>query len=108
MQAFVNGAVRTPCTFACRECRVEIGFLDIGLEAVDAMQGRIGIDGDGIWTIADDISIFLVEPIEIQMPGAFPGMVDRVPICDASKKRTWVFGQSVDCQAVDDQSTCLL
>lgn len=100
--------MRAPGSFTSRECRVEISFLNVRLETIDAVQGRICIDGDGIWTVADDISMSLMQTVEIQVSGTFPGMIHRIPICDTSKERTGVLGQWVEGQSVYDERTCLL
>jgi len=88
--------MRTPGSFTGREYRVEIGFLDVGLETINSMQGRICIDRDGVWTIADDISIFSMQPVKVQVPSTFPGMVHRIPIGNTSKERAGVLGQRVE------------
>lgn len=100
--------MRAPGSFTSREHRIEISFLNIRLETIDTVQGRVCIDGDGIWTVADDISMFMMQPVEIQVSGTFPGMIHRIPICDTSKERTGVLGQRVEGQSIHDECTCLL
>ena len=41
------------------------------------------------------------------MPIAFPGVVHFMPARDFCEERTWIFGQGVEREAIDDDNNCL-
>ena len=78
----------TRCPFCCWEYRIKLRFSHVSLEAIDAMQSRLGVDRYTIWAIADDITVDLMEFVEVQMTGSFDGVVDRVPVGDPADERS--------------------
>ena len=77
---------------------VEVGLADVGAEAVDVLQGRVGVEGEAVGAEADDgawlvsaneqrrpetqrygmLTIFLMKPPELEMPVALSGVGELV------------------------------
>ena len=44
---------------------------------------------------------------ELELSVTLPGVVELIAICDLGKERTWVLGQRVEPDSVDDNSDAL-
>ena len=71
----VNAAVYIVRVLVCRERRVEIGFADVGSEAIDGLQGRRRVDGERVGPNAHIRSVLLVSAVEGEMSAAAVGVV---------------------------------
>lgn len=76
MQSLVDGAVCAPCSLLGWERRVEIRLLDIGLEAIDGLKRRIAVERDTVWPKPYNVSVLLMELVEVDMAMAGPCLVD--------------------------------
>ena len=65
MEILVDRAMSTPRSLLCWKSRIEVSLADIRFETIDLAQSNIGIDRDAVWTISNNLSIFLVKPVEI-------------------------------------------
>ena len=78
-----------------------MGFLRVRLEAIDRLHRCIGIERETVWSVAHNIAVLLVQLVEVFVPFATPSMVDRIPIRQAPKKGSRIFGKRMKCQAID-------
>ena len=88
MQILVNGAVSAIRSWIHWKCRIEIGFFDIGFESIDLLQCRIGVYGKTVRSVSNEIAVLLVKTVEIKVSSAIPGLMDGIPVCETSKKRS--------------------
>jgi hypothetical protein len=56
MSCLVNAAMRIERVFRRRENRIEFGFSDVGIEAIDLFQSRIAIDRETIRSEAYELA----------------------------------------------------
>ena len=108
MLHLVNRTVYADGLWCAREGFVKRGLLYIGPEAVNCFQARGGVDGEQVWAQTDMCSILLVSAVEGKMPRSFVRIVGEVDVCDFGEKRTWVFGEWVQGQSVDDHTKNLV
>jgi hypothetical protein len=80
---------------------VELGLADVGTEPIDVLEGAGSVKADTVGAEADDSAIFLVEAPELEVPVAFPGVVEHVGICELGEEWARVFGQRVEEEAVE-------
>ena len=79
-------------------------FAHVGLEPVDFFQGRVAVEGHAVGTPAHNRSVRFVQPPELEVPIALPGVVKHVGIGDLGKERARVLSQRVEEEAVDDDA----
>lgn len=87
---------------------VELGLAHIGLEAVDFLEGGVGVDGERVGSEADEFAVFLVHAPELEMSVTLEGMVGHVAVGQLGEHGTRVFGKGVEEETVDDEACCLL
>lgn len=107
---------------------VELGLAHVGLEAVDFLEGLVGVEGDGVgaesnhlaWKICvsnpksggeEGVSrasilptIFLVHAPELKVAVALVSVVELVCIGDFGQERTGIFGKGVEEDSVHDET----
>lgn len=71
---------------------VEFGLADVCAEAVDLLEGLVGVEAKRVGAEADNWAVFLVHAPELELPVALPGVVELVSICDLGEEWAWVFG----------------
>lgn len=81
---------------------VELGLAHIGLETVDLLQGRVGVEGEAVGAETDDLAVRLVQAPELEVPVALPGVVQLVGIGNLGQERAGVSRQRVEVKTVDD------
>ena len=86
---------------------VELGLADVGSEAIDLLQRRVGIDRERAGPEAHEFAIFLVHPPELKVPVASPGVVQHVGIGNLGHERAWVLCQRMK-EDVVKNNTCYL
>ena len=57
---FIDTCPDAPCALHWRKHSVSARFLNIRLEAIYRLQSSASVDGDLIWSIAYEVSIFLM------------------------------------------------
>lgn len=87
---------------------VELGLADVCAEAVDLLEGLVGVEADRIWAETNDRAVSLVHAPKLKLSVALPGVVELVAICDLGKERTWVFGEWVEEDSVYDNAKALI
>ena len=80
---------------------VELGLADVGLEAVDVLEGGVGVEGDAVGAEADDGAVLLVEAPELEVPVALVGVVELVGVGELGDDGAGVLGERVEEDAVD-------
>lgn len=80
---------------------VKLGFAHVGLEAIDVLEGGVGVDGERVGPEADEFAVFLVHTPELEMPVTFEGVVGHVAVGQLGEQGTGVFGEGVEEEAVE-------
>lgn len=83
---------------------VELGFAHVGFEAVDVLEGRVGVDGERVGPEADEFAVFLVHAPELEVPVTFEGVVGHVAVGQLGEEGAGVFGEGVEEEAVEDEA----
>lgn len=86
---------------------IELGLADIGLEAVDVLEGRVGVERDAVGAEADNLAVLLVHAPELEVAVALVGVVELVGIGDLGQEGAGVLGERVEEDAVDDEEGSL-
>lgn len=86
---------------------VELGFADVCAEAVYLLESLVGVEADRVGAETDDRAVSLVHAPELELSVALPGVVELVAICDLGEERTWVFGERVEEDSVNDNAKAL-
>lgn len=71
---------------------VELGLANVGLEAVDGLEGRVGVEGEAVGPETDNLAVLLVVAPELQVPVALPSMIQLVSVGNLGAERAWVLG----------------
>ena len=74
----------TPRSLGSWKGRIELSLAGVTSVSIYVTERNIGIDGDTVGTIANDFAVLLVKLIEVEMSVAFPCLIYRIPVCDAS------------------------
>jgi len=106
MLGFINTVVCIMHTLNSRERLVEFGFLDVPCVdsvTVDILEGRCRVYADCVWGPADNRTVFLVQPVEKEVPVAFVGM----PCCNEggefAEEGAGVLGEGVQEDPVEEK-----
>ena len=83
---------------------VELGLADVGLEAVDVLEGGGRVEGQAVGAEAHDGAVALVHAPELEVAVAAPGVVQLVRVGELGDERARVAGQRVEEDAVDGEA----
>ena len=86
---------------------VELGLAHVGAEAVDVLEGRVGVDRQRAGPEAHKLAVPLVQAPELEVAVTAPGVVEHVGIRELGQERARVLGQRVEEEAVDDEACCV-
>ena len=88
--------------------RVPQRLLDIGLDAVDSLQGGVAVDRQPVRAIANEFAVLGVDSVEFYVAIASEAVIDVIPIRNLRDERTWVLGERMKCQPVDNDADDLI
>lgn len=102
MLHLINRAVHTNRRLGARERLVERRFLDVASEAVDRLEPCGGVDGQQVRAQTHVRPVLEVRVVEGEVPAALVGIPGEVDVGYCCEAGTGVFGERVECQAVED------
>ncbi len=75
---------------------IELGLAHVGAEAVDLLQGRVGVDRERVRAEAHKLAVRLMHAPELEVTVAAPGEVEHVGIGELGEEGTGVLGEGVE------------
>lgn len=102
MLLFIDGGMHADRFRGTGESLVEVAFLDIGAEAINGFQTGRSINAEQIGAKAHIWAILEMCLVKGEMARSFVRVVGKVDIGNLGEKRSWIPGQRVECQAVDN------
>lgn len=75
---------------------VELGLAHVGAEAVDVLQGRVGVDRERVRAEAHKLAVPLMHAPELEVAVAAPGEVEHVGIGELGEEGARVLGEGVE------------
>jgi hypothetical protein len=104
MLHLVDGGVHADCCWCAGECLIEACLAHIGAEPVDGLEPCSGVDRKEIGPQTSIWAVLEVCILEGEMTRALVGVVGQVDVCELGEERAGVFGERVECEAVEDYS----
>ena len=86
---------------------VELGLAHVGLEAVDVLEGRLGVEGDAIGGEAHHGPVALVQAPELEVPVTAVGMVELVGVGEFGDDGAGILGERVEEDVVNGEADAL-